>query len=325
VSVGVAAASRVSPARRRTRRAAHRRKWVIVLVLMSPWIIGFLVFTAYPMVASLYFSFTHYNLLSQPQWVGLANYRFMANDPFFWLSLRNTIWIVVYAVSTQIVFAIVIAMLVARPRRGIRLYRTVFYMPTIAPIVAATLGFLYLFNPATGPVNQVLRFLHLPTPLWFYDPQWAKPGLLFLGLWGVGNIMIIFLAALIDVPEELYEAADLEGAGRLQKLRYVTLPMISPVIFFSVVIGVIYGFQYFTEAYVASTSTTATGAPILGAPQGSTLFYAVWLYQQGFQSFHMGYASAMAWILLLVTLACVIVLLRTARRWVHYQGGFFGR
>jgi multiple sugar transport system permease protein len=325
VSAGVTALPRLSPARKRTRRAVRIRRWVTVLILMSPWIIGFLAFTAYPMIASFYFSFTHYNLLSPPQWVGLANYRFMMHDPYFWLSLRNTVWIVLYGVTTQILFAIVIATLVLKPRRGIRLYRTVFYMPTIAPIVAATLGFLYLFNPATGPVNQLLRLLHLPAPLWFYDPQWAKPGLLFLGLWGVGNTMIIFLAALIDVPQELYEVADLEGGSRWQKFRYVTLPMISPVIFFAVVVGVIYGFQYFTEAFVASTSTTATGAPILGAPQGSTLFYSIWLYQQGFMFFHMGYASAMAWILLLVTLACIVVLLRTSRRWVHYQGGFLGR
>jgi len=310
--------------RRRTRRA-RLRKWGVVLVLLSPWIVGFLTFTAYPMLASLYFSFTRYNLLQPPQFVGLANYRFMATDVYFWLSVRNTIWIVVYGVATQTAFAVVIAALVTKRRRGIRLYRMVFYMPTIAPIVAATLAFLYLFNPATGPVDHLLRFLHLPAPLWFYDPQWSKPGLLFLGVWGVGNMMIIFLAALLDVPHELYEVADLEGGSRWQKFRYVTLPTISPVIFFSVVIGVIYGLQYFTEAFVASTSTTAAGAPILGAPQGSTLFYSVWLYQQGFQLFHMGYASAMAWIMLVVTLACTVALIRTSRRWVHYPGGFLGR
>jgi multiple sugar transport system permease protein len=309
----------------RTGSSIRRRRWGVVLVLMSPWIIGFLAFTAYPMLASLYFSFTHYNLLSAAQFVGLANYRFMVTDPYFWISVRNTIWIVVYGVTTQVAFAIVLATLVTKRRHGIRLYRTVFYMPTITPIVAATLGFVYLFNPATGPVNHVLRLLHLPAPLWFYDPAWSKPGLLFLGLWGVGNTMIIFLAALLDVPPELYEVADLEGGSRWQKFRYVTLPTISPVIFFSLVVGVIYGFQYFTEAFVVSTSTTATGAPILGAPQGSTLFYSVWLYQQGFQLFHMGYASAMAWIMLLITLACTAALMRTSRRWVHYQGGFFGR
>jgi multiple sugar transport system permease protein len=315
VSAGATTLPRLSPARKRRRRAVRRRRWGTVLVLMSPWIIGFLVFTAYPMIASLYFSFTHYNLLSSPQFVGLANYRFMWTDPYFWLSLRNTIWVVVYAGATQIVFAILIALLVTKPRRGIRLYRTVFYMPTIAPIVAATLGFLYLFNPATGPVNQLLRLIHLPTPLWFYDPQWAKPGLLFLGLWGVGNTMIIFLAALLDVPQELYEVADLEGASRRQKFQYVTLPMISPVILFSVVVGVIYGFQYFTEGYIASG-----GAQQLGDPQGSLLFYPTYLYQQGFTFFHMGYASALAWVMFVIVMASTLVLIRTSKRWVHYQG-----
>jgi multiple sugar transport system permease protein len=292
---------------------------------MSPWIAGFLLFLAYPMVASLYFSFTHYNLLSSPEFVGLANYRFMLTDPFFWQAIRNTMWMVLYALPAQIAFAILIASLVTKRRRGIRIYRTLYYMPTIAPTVAATLAFVFIFNPATGPVNHVLRFLHMPAPLWFYDPQWAKPGLLFLGLWGVGDAMIIFMAALLDVPQELYEVAELEGGSRWQKFRYVTLPMISPVIFFSIVVGLIYGFQYFTEAFVVSTSTTQVGSNTLGAPQGSTLFYSVWLYQQGFQLFHMGYASAMAWVLLLISLTCILILMRGSRRWVYYQGGLFGR
>jgi multiple sugar transport system permease protein len=297
---------------------------MVVLLLMSPWIIGFALFMAYPMVASLYFSFTQYNLLSAPRFVGLANYRFMLTDPFFWQSLRNTLWIVAFGVAANVTFAILVASLVAKRRRGVRVYRTVYYLPTIAPAVAATLGFVYLLNPATGPINHLLRLLDLPTPLWFYDPQWAKPGLLLLGLWGVGETMIIFMAALLDVPQELYEVADIEGGNRWQKFRFVTLPMISPVIFFSIVVGLIYGFQYFTEAFVVSTSTTPAGSG-LGAPQGSTLFYSIWLYEQGFQLFHMGYASAMAWTLLVVSVICIVILIRTSKRWVHYQGGLIGR
>ena len=154
--------------------------------------------------------------------------------------------------------------------------------------------------------------------MWFQDPQWAKPGLVLLGLWGIGNTMIIFLASLLDVPQQLYDAADIEGAGPWQRFRHVTLPMISPVIFFSVVIGVIYGFQYFTEGYIASGGDPNN----LGSPQGSLLFYPIWLYEQGFQSFHMGYASAMAWVLFVIIMACTIVLIRSSNRWVHYQGGF---
>jgi len=166
-------------------------------------------------------------------------------------------------------------------------------------------------------MDQVLGFLHAPQPVWFRDPRWAKPGLVLRGLWGIGNTMIIFLASLLDVPRQLYEAADIEGANAWQRLRHITLPMISPVIFFALVTGVIYGFQYFTEAYIASG-----GQGSLGNPQGSLLFYPTWLYEQAFSSFHMGYASAMAWILFLITMVFTLILIRTSRHWVHYQGGF---
>jgi multiple sugar transport system permease protein len=217
-------------------------------------------------------------------------------------------------------------MLLTKARRGVGLFRTIFYLPTLAPPVAATLGFVYLLNPSTGPVDQLLRKLHLPAPLWFHDPTWAKPALVLLALWGVGDLMIIFLASLLDVPVQLYEAASIEGANAWQKVRHVTLPMISPVILFAVIIGVIDGLQYFTQGYVAAVTAggSAFGAGHslgLGYPQDSTLFYSVWLYQQGFGYFHMGYASALAWVLFLVTLAFTLLLLRSSTRWVHYQGG----
>jgi multiple sugar transport system permease protein len=284
---------------------------------MAPWIIGFLAFIVYPMFASLYYSFTKYNLLQPPQWAGLFNYRYMfAHDSNFWLSVRNTIWIVAVGTPIQILFAIVTAVTLTRVRRGAGAYRTIFFMPTMVPTVAAALGFLFLLDPS-GPIDTILRLLHLPQPLWFTSAQWAKPSLVGLGLWGVGDTMIIFLAALLDVPAQLYEAADIEGASAWRKFRSITLPMISPVIFFSVVIGVIGGFQYFTEAYVVSG-----GGQSLGEPQGSLLFYSTWLYQQGFQYTNMGYASALAWILFVVVMFCTAVLIRTSNRWVFYQGGF---
>jgi len=284
---------------------------------MSPWIAGFLAFYLYPMLATLYYSFTHYDILSPPRWVGFSNYTFMfAHDPQFWLAMRNTIWMILVATPIQVVFAIGCAMVLTRPKRGVGIYRTIFFLPTMVPVVAATLGFVFLLNPQ-GPLDQLLKFLHVPRPLWFQDPQWSKPGLVLLGLWGIGNTMIIFLASLLDVPKQLYEAADIEGASPWQRFRHVTLPMMSPVIFFAVVTGVIYGFQYFTEGYIASG-----GAQSLGSPQGSLTFYPTWLYEQGFQDFHMGYASAMAWILFLITMLATFILFRTSRRWVHYQGGF---
>jgi multiple sugar transport system permease protein len=230
------------------------------------------------------------------------------------------------AVPANALFAFGIALMLARARRGIGLFRTVFYLPALVPPVAATLGFVYLLNPGTGPVNILLGHLGIDGPLWFDSPQWAKPSLVLLGMWGVGNLMIIFLAALIDVPRHLYESASLDGAGSLQQLRYVTLPTISPVILFAVVIGVIEALQYFTQAYVASTiaggsaAAATEGANSLGYPLESTLFYPILLYQQGFRYFNMGYASAMAMLLLVVALGVTVLILRNSRRWVHVAG-----
>ncbi len=306
-------------ARRRRRRAAWRRQRV-ALLFMSPWIIGFSAFYVYPMASSLYFSFTKYDILSQPRWAGLSNYRFMfTSDPQFWVSLKNTLWIIVFLVPLQVIFAIAAATALTKVRHGLSLYRTIFFLPSMVPLVAATLGFLYLLNPA-GPINRLLHLLHLPEPLWFVDPRYTKPGLTLIGLWGIGQIMIIFLAALLDVPKQLYEAAEIEGAGPWQQFRHVTLPMISPVIFFSLIIGMIQGFQYFTQAYVVSKAGERTNP--IGYPQDSLLFYLSHLYQQGFERFHMGYAAALSWVMFIVTMSCTIALIRSSRRWVHYQGGF---
>jgi multiple sugar transport system permease protein len=299
-----------------------------VLLLLSPWIIGFVAFTMGPMVLSFYYSFTHYDLLTSPHWIGLDNYRFMfgkltlngqpdQGDPFFWTSVKNTLWIIVFGVPLRIFFGIVTAMLLTRPKRGVNGYRTLFFMPSMAPTVGASLVFVYLFNPATGPINQFLGHIGLKQPLWFFDPQWAKPALLILGLWGIGDAIVLYLAGLLNVPRDLYEAIAIEGANAWQRFRYVTLPMLTPVIFFTLIIGIIDGFQYFDQAYVSST--TAGGG--VGSPNNSLLFYSVWLYEQAFSYFHMGYASAMAWVMFVATMVLTAVLLLTSRRWVHYGGG----
>jgi multiple sugar transport system permease protein len=307
------------------RRAAWRRR-AQVLAFMSPWILGFSIFFGYPLVMSAYLSFTHYDLLSSPKWIGLANYRYLfTNDQTVWPAVKNTLWFIAIAVPLQVLFALGIAIMLSRAQRGIGVFRTVFYLPALAPPVAATLGFVYLLNPATGPVNTILGKLGIQGPLWFDSPQWAKPSLTLLALWGIGNTMIIFLAAVLDVPRHLYESAELDGAGFFARLRYVTLPTISPVILFAVVIGVIEGLQYFTQAYVAanvaggSASYSAEAASALGYPEDSTLFYPVLLYQQGFRYFNMGYASAMAMLLLAVAFAVTFIIVRNSRRFVHYQ------
>ena len=292
---------------------------------MSPWIVGFTVFFAYPLVMSAYLSFNHYDLLSPPRWVGWANYNYLLNvDPQTWTAVKNTLlWMVAIAVPAQVLFAFTIASLLARAKSGGGFFRTVFYLPALAPPVAATLGFVYLLNPATGPVNVILGHLGIQGPLWFNSPTWAKPSLILLSLWGVGNVMIIFLAAVLDVPQHLYESAELDGAGWWQQLRWVTLPTISPVILFAVVLGVIQGLQYFTQAYVAASIASGQASQAgdtfngLGYPNDSTLFYPVLLYQHGFNDFQMGYASAMAMLLLIVAFAVTLVIVINSRKWVH--------
>src|SRR5207245_6476497 len=217
-----------------------------------------------------------------------------SQDPQVWTAIKNTLWVIAIMVPLQVLFAFGVAMLVARARSGAGVFRTIFYLPALAPPVAATLAFVFILNPGTGPVNVILKHLGIDGPLWFQSPSWSKPSLVLLGLWGVGNIMIIFLAAILDVPRHLYESAELDGAGPFQRLRWVTLPTISPVILFSVVIGVIQGLQYFTQAYVAANVASGQASQAgdqtvnnYGYPEGSTLFYPVLLYQQGFRYFNM--------------------------------------
>jgi multiple sugar transport system permease protein len=298
------------------------RRRLTILSMMSPWLIGMLVFFGYPLVATVVLSFEHYDLLSPAKWIGLANYRYMSKDANFLPGVENTLWMILIQVPVTLVFAFWVAHLVSKVRRGAGILRTIFYLPTLAPPVAAALGFVYIFNASTGPVNQILHFLHLPQPLWFDDPHWAKPSLTILAMWGIGSIMVIFIAALLDVPAELYEAADLDGVGKWQRMRFITLPTVSPVLLFAAITGIIDGLQYFTQGYVAATAAGGgdAGAGVgsaLGYPQGSTLFYPVWLYQQGFQYFAMGYASAMAVVLFVVALGVTALLLLASRRWIY--------
>jgi multiple sugar transport system permease protein len=331
-SAPAAGAAAAAPAaafdrRRARRRAAWRRRGNVALFL-SPWIVGFSVFFAYPLVWSAYLSFTSYDLLSAPRWVGLDNYRYLlGTDEQIWPAVSNTLWLIVVLVPLQVLFAFGVALMLTRAKWGHGFFRTVFYLPALVPPVAATLGFVYLLNPATGPINTILSTLGIEGPLWFNDPGWSKPSLTLLGLWSVGNVMIIFLAAILDVPRHLDESAQLDGAGPLQRLRWVVLPSISPVILFAVILGVIYALQYFTQAYVAASVAAGQASQAgsvstleLGYPEGSTLFYPILLYYNGFRFFHMGYAAAMAMLLLVVAFAITLVILRNSRRWVHYQG-----
>jgi multiple sugar transport system permease protein len=325
-AAGAAPAPLVLDRTRAKRKATWRRRG-LVLLCMSPWLVGFSVFFGYPLVMSAYLSFTHYDLLNPPRWIGLGNYRYMfETDPQVWPAIKNTLWIIAVGVPLQVLFAFGIAVMLTRARQGAGFFRTVFYLPALAPPVAATLGFVYLLNPETGPVNSILGHLGIQGPLWFHSPSWSKPSLVLLALWGVGTTMIIFLAAVLDVPKQLYESAQLDGAGWFQRLRWVTLPSMSPVILFAVIIGVIQGLQYFTQAYVAANvaagqaSQAGSNEITLGYPENSTLFYPVLLYLHGFRYFNMGYASAMAIVLLGVAFTITLLIILNSRRWVHYGG-----
>ena len=312
--------------RRRARARAAWRRRLTVLAFLSPWLVGFAVFFGYPLVMTGYLSFFHYDLLNPPRWVGLANYRYLfGEDAQIWPAVKNTLWFIAVSVPLQVLFAFGISVMLTRAKAGVGLFRTVFYLPALVPPVAATLGFVYLLNPATGPVNTILGWLGISGPLWFNDPAWSKPSLVMLGLWGIGNTMIIFLAAVLDVPRHLYESAELDGAGAFRRLRWVTLPTISPVLLFAVVLGVIQGLQYFTQAFVAANvaaGQASQGGSVstleLGYPEGSTLFYPVLLYYHGFRFFNMGYASAMAVLLLVAAFAATSIIIRGTRRGVHY-------
>ena len=300
-------------------RAKRRRHRLTVLAFLSPWLIGMLVFFVYPLLATIYYSFTRFDLVTPAHWIGLRNYEFFfTKDPKVWQAVRNTLWLVVILVPARMIFGLGVSMILTTVKRGGGLFRTLFFLPALAPPVAATLAFVFMFNPATGPINVGLKAIGIEGPLWFNDPAWAKPALVLLGLWGIGDLMIIFLASLLDVPREQYEAASLDGANSFQRFRFVTFPNITPVLTFGAVTGVIAALQYFTEASVAATVASGKAnvgegiGSTLGYPDGSTLTYPQWLFVKGFSDYALGYASALAVLLFAVSVVFTVFLLRRA-------------
>jgi multiple sugar transport system permease protein len=298
----------------------ERRRLLTGLLFISLWIIGFFAFTLYPMVASLYYSFTEYHIKRASEWIGLGNYAALFRDPLFWKSLSNTAYMVAIGVPLSLFVSFVCALLLNIKVRGQSIYRVVYFLPSIVPTVASTLLWLWILNPNSGLLNTLLGEIGIRGPNWTRDPAWSKPALILLGLWGVGNTIIIYLSGLQDVPVSLIEAAELDGANRWQRLWAITIPLVSPITLFNLIIGVIATFQYFAQAYVLSAGVSPVGSG-LGAPLNSTLFYSVYLYQQGFVYLKMGYASAQAWILFIVIMICTVLLLRSSERWTYYEGG----
>lgn len=302
------------------RTRAERRRFFIGLAFISLWIIGFFAFTLYPMLASLYYSFTEYHIKQPLEWIGFQNYRTMLHDELFWKALYNTLYMVLFSVPLSLLISFICALLLNIKLPGQSFYRVIYYLPSIVPVVASTLLWLWILNPNTGILNTFLAQLGIRGPNWTHDPFWSKPSLIFMGLWGVGNTVVIYLAGLQDIPATLVEAADLDGATWWQRLWRITVPLISPITLFNLIIGVIGTFQYFAQAYVLSADVGAVGSA-LGAPLNSTLFYSVYLYQQGFVYLKMGYASAQAWVLFLIIMICTLLMLRSSERWTYYEGG----
>jgi multiple sugar transport system permease protein len=304
------------PSRRRRGAAWSGYEARTGLLFISPWIVGFVLFSALPMIASAYLSLTDFDPRAPDElrFIGLDNYVQMLRDPTLISSLSVTLKFAIVVVPVTLGFALGVAMLVnSTLLKGRNLFRSLFYMPMQIPVVASTLVWIGVLNASNGWLNQGLGAAGVsPGPDWLNSSMWVHPALTLMGLWGIGNMMLIFLAGLQGVPTELYDAAAVDGAGRWASFRHVTLPMISPVLFYNLIIALIGTFQYFTQAWVISNGR--------GDPNGSTLFYNLNLFREAFQFYNMGYASALAWLLFVIVLALTIVLFRTAGSWV-YEGG----
>lgn len=286
----------------------NRKRELVGLLFVSPWLLGFLIFTLGPFVVSVGLSFTRYNLLTPPRWVGAANYRaLLGGDPLFLHSVGVTLRYALVAVPLATLVALALALLLNANVRGVAVFRAIVYLPSVLPVVATSVAFVWLLNPETGLVNLLLSKVGVKGPDWLHDAHWAPWAIVFMGLWGVGGAVVILLAGLKDVPVALYEAATMDGANAWQRTRRITLPMLTPVIFFNVTMSTIGAFQAFTEAYIVTPG---------GGPENSTLFVALYLWQRAWRYLDLGYASAMAWIVFLITVAALGALFASQKRWV---------
>ncbi len=290
------------------------------LLFALPWIIGFCIFGLYPIIKSLYYSFTDFNIFMKPNWVGLSNYKNLINDDFFIKSLWNTLYMTFIGIPVTIIFALISALLLNMEIKGRSLFRTIYFLPSIVPIVASTLMWIWIFNPEYGLLNNILRTAGLKGLNWLADPSLTKPSLILMGLWGIGVTMVIFLAALQDVPKQLYEAAEVDGASFWKKFIFITLPSISHILLYQIILGIINTFQYFTQAYIITGSSGGLNVAS-GGPENSILFYALYLFHNGFYYLKMGKASAMAWILFILTAVVTWLLIKTSGGWVSYEKG----
>ena len=288
-----------------------RRNIGLGLLFICPWIVGFLVFTLYPVLASVYFSFCDYDVLSAPVWTGALNYRDMFTDSVFWKALGNTLYFTAFSLPLGLTLAFLLAVLLNNQVRLRPLFRTCFFLPSLVPVVAVSMLWLWIFNGTFGLLNYALSLLGIHGPNWLSDQQWTKPALIMTTLWGVGGSMVIYLAALQDVPRDLYDSADIDGANAWHRLVHITFPLVSPVIYFNLVMGIIGSLQVFAGPYIMFNGS---------GPNRSAMFYATYIYENAFSYNQMGYACAMAWVLFLIILGLTWVATRATRKHIYYGG-----
>jgi len=279
-------------------------------LFVSPWIIGFILFTGGPILASFILSFTHWDIVNPPQWAGIENYQDMLQDELFFQSLKVTTIYALIAVPLQIIVGLLIAILLNTKIRLIGLYRTLFYLPAILPVVSVAVMWRWILSRDWGLINWLLSLLGIQGPGWLSEPEWVLPALILMSLWGVGAGMLIYLAGLQGIPTDLYEAAKVDGAGTWALFRYVTIPMISPVILFQLVVGLIGAFQVFSQPFIMTQ----------GGPQNASLFYLLHLFRNAFEFFRMGYASALSWVLFIYIAILTVLVFRFSAAWVFYEG-----
>ncbi|MDI4649389.1 carbohydrate ABC transporter permease [Cohnella hashimotonis] len=306
-------ASEYTPVKTKRRLSkAERKEERTFYLLTGPWLIGLLIFFAVPMVASLWISLNQWDMLTPAKFVGFKNYNTAFNhDPLFWQSLKVTALYSVFSVPLGLIASLLLSLLLNQAVRGMRLFRTIFYLPAVVSGVSVMVLWMWIFNPQIGLLNTILGYFGIAGPGWIFDPHWALPSMVIMSLWStVGGSVIIWLAGLKGIPPSLYEAAELDGAGGWQKFKNVTIPMLTPTIFFNLVMGVIGAMQTFGEAYVMTK----------GGPMNSTLFFNFYLFDHAFQNFRMGYASALAWVLFILILALTALVVKSSAAWVYYEG-----
>ncbi len=306
--------------RRKTRR--EQKEFLYGLLFAMPWIIGFLAFSVYPLCSSLYYSFTKFNAVTTPQWVGLDNFRDIFSDPLIWKSLRNTLFMAFVSTPVNLMVALLLACIVVKSFRGRGLVRTAFFLPSVIPMVAATMVWIWMFDPTYGYINNVLGFFGISGPSWLLDSRYTKWALVLMGTWNTGTTMLVCMAALQSVPLSYYESAEIDGAGAVKRFFYITLPCVAHVIVYQAILSIINAFQYFQQVYIIVTANAGVrGGSAAGGPENSILMYPLYIFHNAFTYLKMGKASAMAWLLFIVVAVLTVIMTKVTKKVTEDAGG----